>query len=96
MKIKPLGDRLIVDREEEEQTSAGGIVIPDNAREKPSRGRVRAVGPGRVLDNGRRCPPDVREGDLVLFGKYGGTEVKLDGEKLLVLREEDVMAVIES
>ncbi len=96
MKIKPLGDRLIVDREEEEQTSAGGIVIPDNAREKPSRGRVRAVGPGRVLDNGRRCPQDVREGDLVLFGKYGGTEVKLDGEKLLVLREEDVMAVIES
>ena len=96
MKIKPLGDRIIVSREEEEQTSAGGIVIPDNAREKPSKGRVRAVGPGRVLDDGSRRSPDVKEGDLVLFGKYGGTEVKLDGEKLLVLREEDVMAVIES
>ncbi len=96
MKISPLGDRIIVSREEEEQTSAGGIVIPDNAREKPSRGRVRAVGPGRVLEDGARLPPDVREGDLVLFGKYGGTEVKLDGEKLLVLREEDVIAVIES
>ena len=96
MNIRPLGDRIIVSREEEEQTSAGGIVIPDNAREKPSKGRVRAVGPGRVLDDGSRRSPDVKEGDLVLFGKYGGTEVKLDGEKLLVLREEDVMAVIES
>lgn len=96
MKIRPLSDRIMVKREEEEQTSAGGIVIPGNAREKPAQGRVAAVGPGRLLDDGTRQPLDVHEGDLVLFAKYGGNEVKLGEEKFLVLREEDVIAVIES
>ena len=95
MKISPLGGRILVKREEEERTSAGGIVIPDNAREKPAQGRVVSVGPGRLLDDGTRSLLDVHEGDLVLFAKYGGSEVKLGEEKFLVLREEDVMAVIE-
>ena len=95
MKIRPLHDRVIVRREEEERTSAGGIVIPDTAAEKPIRGKVVAVGKGKVLDGGDVRPPDVKKGDKVLFGKYSGTEVKVDGEELLVMREDDLMAVMD-
>jgi chaperonin GroES len=94
MKLRPLHDRVIVKRSEEERTSPGGIVIPDTAAEKPIRGEVLAVGRGKILENGETRPLDVKVGDKVLFGKYSGTEVKLDGEELLVMREEDLMAVI--
>ncbi len=96
MKLRPLHDRVIVKRVEEEKMSAGGIVIPDNAAEKPIRGEVLAVGNGKILENGEKRALDVKAGDKVLFGKYSGTEVKVDGEELLVMREEDFMAVIES
>ena len=95
MKSRPLHDRVIVKRLEEERTSAGGIIIPDSATEKPIQGKVLAVGRGKILENGDVRPLDLKVGDKVLFGKYGGTEVKVDGEDLLVMREEDVMAVIE-
>ena len=95
MKIRPLHDRVIVKRLEEEKTSAGGIIIPDTAAEKPVQGKVVAVGKGKILENGEVRPLDVKVGDKILFGKYGGTEVKVDGEDLLVMREEDVMAIIE-
>lgn len=95
MKIRPLHDRVIVKREEEERKSPGGIVIPDTAAEKPIRGKVIAVGKGKVLEDGKVRPLDVKVGDRILFGKYGGNEVKVDGDELLVLREEDIMAVIE-
>ena len=95
MNIRPLHDRVIVEREEEERTSAGGIVIPDTATEKPIRGKVVATGKGKILDDGKVRPLDVKEGDKVLFGKYSGTEVRVDGEDLLVMREDDLMAVIE-
>ena len=95
MNIRPLQDRVIIRRMEEETTSPGGIVIPDSATEKPIRGEVVAVGKGLVLDNGDVRPLDLKAGDKVLFGKYSGTEVKLDGEDLLVMKEDDVMAVFE-
>ena len=95
MNIRPLQDRVIVRRMEEETTSPGGIVIPDSAAEKPSRGEVVAVGNGLVLDNGEIRPLDLKVGDKVLFGKYSGTEVKVDGEDLLILRESDVLGIIE-
>ena len=95
MRIRPLHDRLVVRRVEEERKSAGGIVIPDTAAEKPIRGEVVAVGNGKILENGDRRPLSVKVGDQVLFGKYSGTEVKLDGEELLVMREDDVMAVFD-
>ena len=95
MKIRPLHDRVIIRRTEEERTSPGGIVIPDTATEKPIKGEVVAVGNGKVLDSGETRPLDLKAGDKVLFGKYSGTEVKVDGEELLVMREDDVMAVIE-
>lgn len=95
MKIRPLHDRLIVRRMEEERTSAGGIVIPDSATEKPIQGKVVAIGKGKLMDNGDVRPLDVKAGDTVLFGKYSGTEVKIDGEELLVMREEDIMGVLE-
>ena len=95
MKIRPLHDRVIVRREDEERTSPGGIVIPDSAAEKPIQGKITAVGKGKILEGGDIRPLDVKVGDRVLFGKYSGTEVKLDGEELLVMREEDIMAVIE-
>jgi chaperonin GroES len=95
MKIRPLHDRVIVKREDEELKSPGGIVIPDTAAEKPIRGKIVAVGKGKILENGQVRPLDLKVGDKILFGKYGGTEVKVDGEDLLVMREEDVMAVIE-
>lgn len=96
MNMRPLHDRVIIKRMEEERTSAGGIVIPDSATEKPSKGEVIAVGNGKVLEDGQTRALDVKVGDKVLFGKYSGTEVKVDGEDLLVMREEDIMAVIES
>lgn len=95
MKIRPLHDRVIVKRLEEERTSPGGIVIPDTAAEKPIQGKIIAVGKGKILEDGNVRPLDVKVGDKILFGKYSGTEVKVDGEDLLVMREEDVMAVIE-
>jgi chaperonin GroES len=95
MKIRPLHDRVIVKRLEEDRTSPGGIVIPDTAAEKPVRGKIVAVGKGKILEDGKVRPLDVKVGDKILFGKYSGTEVKLDGEELVVMREEDVMAVIE-
>ena len=95
MKLRPLHDRVIVKRMEEERLSAGGIVIPDSATEKPIRGEVIAAGNGKILENGEKRELDVQVGDTVLFGKYSGTEVKVDGEELLVMREEDIMAVIE-
>ena len=96
MKIRPLHDRVIVKREEDERKSPGGIVIPDTATEKPIKGKVLAVGKGKILENGEVRPLDVKVGDKVLFGKYSGTEVKMDGDELLVMREEDIMAIIES
>ena len=95
MKIRPLQDRVIVRRMEEEKTSPGGIVLPDSATEKPIKGEVVAVGKGLVQDNGDLRPLDLKVGDQVLFGKYSGTEIKLDGEELLVMKEDDVMAVFE-
>jgi chaperonin GroES len=96
MKIRPLHDRVLVKRLEEDRTSPGGIVIPDTAAEKPIQGNIVAVGKGKILENGHVRPCDVKVGDRILFGKYSGTEVKVEGEELLVMREEDVMAVIES
>jgi chaperonin GroES len=96
MKLKPLGDRLIVKAIEEEATTASGIVLPDTAKEKPQKGKVLAVGDGRYDDDGdKRIPLDVSEGDEVLYSKYGGTEITIDGEELLVLRESDVLAKVE-
>ncbi len=95
MKIRPLHDRVIVRRLEEEKTSPGGIVIPDSATEKPIQGEIIAVGNGKLLDNGEVRGLDVKAGDKILFGKYSGTEVKVDGEELLVMREDDIMGVIE-
>ncbi len=96
MKIRPLHDRVIIKRMEEDTKSPGGIVIPDSATEKPIRGKVVAVGKGKITDSGSVRALDIKKGDKVLFGKYSGTEVKVDGEDLLVMREEDIMAVIEA
>jgi chaperonin GroES len=95
MNLRPLHDRVVVKRMEEERTSPGGIVIPDSATEKPIKGEVLAVGNGKVNDSGKVQALDVKVGDTVLFGKYSGTEVKVDGDDLLVMREDDIMAVIE-
>ena len=96
MKIRPLNDRLLVKRLEEETMTAGGIIIPDSAKEKPAEGEVVAVGPGKVADNGERVALQVKEGDMVLFSKYGGTDVKLDGEDFLIMREEDILGIVEN
>jgi chaperonin GroES len=95
MKIRPLHDRVIVKRLEEDRTSPGGIVIPDTAAEKPVQGKIVAIGKGKILENGQVRPCDIKVGDTILFGKYSGAEVKLEGDELVVMREEDVMAVIE-
>jgi chaperonin GroES len=95
MKLQPLNDRLLIKRLESEEKTAGGLYIPDTAKEKPSKGQVVAVGPGKVDDNGNRIALTVKKGDMVLFNKYAGTEVKLDGIDHLVMREEDVLAIIE-
>lgn len=95
MKLKPLGDRLIVRPVEEEETTASGIVLPETAKEKPQKGQVVAVGDGAIAEDGTRRPLDVSEGDEVLYSKYGGTDITVDGEELLVLRESDVLAKVE-
>jgi chaperonin GroES len=94
-KFRPLHDRLLVQRLDGEEKSRGGIIIPDTAKEKPQQGRVLAVGPGRRDENGELVPLDVRSGDKVLFAKYAGTEIKIDGEDRVILREEDVLAIVE-
>jgi len=96
MNIRPLHDRVIVRRMEEERTSAGGIVIPDSATEKPAQGEIIAIGKGKIAENGDVRPLDVKVGDKVLFGKYSGTEVKVEGEDLLVMKEEDIVGVLEA
>ncbi|MDX1777535.1 MAG: co-chaperone GroES [Thermodesulfobacteriota bacterium] len=95
MKIRPLQDRIIVKRIEEEEKTKGGIIIPDSAKEKPMEGEVIAVGSGKVLDNGTKYAPEVKAGDRVLFGKYSGTEVKIDGVEHLIMREDDILGVVE-
>lgn len=95
MKIRPLNDRLLVQRLEEEEKTSGGIIIPDSAKEKPAEGKVFAVGPGKLNDSGDRVALQVKEGDVVLFSKYGGTDVKIDGEDYLIMREDDILGVIE-
>ena len=95
MKLKPLGDRLIVQAVEEEETTASGLVLPDTAKEKPQKGEVLAVGDGKVDEDGKRIKLDVSKGDEVLYSKYGGTEITVEGEDLLVLRESDVLAIVE-
>ena len=95
MKIRPLHDRLIVKRLEEEEKTKGGIIIPDTAKEKPIEGKVIAVGQGRMNKDGKKIPMDVKKGDRILFAKYAGTEVKIDGEEHLMMREDDVLAIIE-
>ena len=94
MNIRPLHDRVIIRRMEEEKTSPGGIVIPDSATEKPIKGEVVAIGKGKILENGDVRPLDVKVGDTILFGKYSGTEVSVDGEELLVMREDDITAIV--
>ena len=96
MNVRPLHDRIIVLRIEEGEQKIGGIIIPDTAKEKPQQGKVIAAGKGKVKDDGKVVPMDVKKGDLILFGKYGGQEIKLDGEEYLIMREEEVLAVIES
>ena len=95
MKLKPLGDRVVVKPIEQEETTAGGIVLPDTAKEKPQQGEVLAVGTGKLLDNGERVPLEVKVGDKVLYAKYAGTEVKLGDKELLVLKESDILAILE-
>lgn len=95
MKVKPLHDRILVKRLEEKEIKKGGIIIPDTAKEKPQEGEVIAVGPGKVGDDGKRQPMDVKVGDKILFGKYSGSEVKLDDEEFLIMREEDVLCVLQ-
>ncbi len=95
MKIRPLNDRLLVQRLEEEEKTAGGIIIPDSAKEKPAQGKVVAVGPGKLNDAGERVALQVKAGDIILFSKYGGTDVKLDGEDYLIMREDDVLGIVE-
>ena len=95
MKIKPLQDRVIVERLEEETKTAGGIIIPDSAKEKPQQGKILAVGPGKVMENGTKLEMSVKKGDTVLFGKYSGSEVKIDGKEVLIMREDDILGVID-
>jgi chaperonin GroES len=96
MNVRPLHDRLIIQRLEEGEQTIGGIIVPDSAKEKPQRGKVFAVGQGKVRDDGSRQPPDVKDGDTILFGKYSGQEIKIDGLDYLIMREDDVLAIIDS
>ena len=95
MKVRPLHDRVIVKRVEEEEKTKGGIIIPDTAKEKPVEGKVVAVGKGKVLENGKQQPLEVKKGDKILFGKYAGTEIKIEGEEHLIMREDDIIAIVE-
>ena len=94
MNVRPLHDRLIVRRIEEKETVKGGIIIPDTAKEKPQEGEVMAVGNGKILENGTKIPLDVKVGDKILFGKYSGTDIKIDGQEFLILREDEVLAIV--
>ncbi|MBL7177275.1 MAG: co-chaperone GroES [Desulfobacteraceae bacterium] len=95
MKIRPLHDRVIVKRIAEEETTKGGIIIPDTAKEKPAEGKVVAVGDGKILENGKKQPLEVKKGDKVLFGKYAGTDINIEGEEHLIMREEDIIAILD-
>ena len=95
MKLKPLNDRVIVTREEKEQKTAGGIIIPDTAKEKPQEGKIVAAGPGKLDDNGKRIPMEVKKGDRILFSKYAGTEIKIDGVEHIFMKEDDILAVVD-
>jgi chaperonin GroES len=95
MKFRPLSDRVVVRRVKEEEKTSGGIIIPDTAQEKPQEGEIIAVGPGALDDNGKRVAPEVKAGDIVLFGKWSGTEVKIDGEELLIMKESDINGIVE-
>ncbi len=96
MAVRPLGDRILVKREAEEEKTKSGIIIPDAAKEKPSKGKVIAVGKGRILESGKVEPLDLKKGDIVLFGKYAGTEINIDGVEHLIMREEDILAIVEN
>lgn len=96
MKIRPLHDRILVKRLEEKEVSKGGIIIPDTAKEKPIEGEIKATGKGKVLENGEIRPLEVKEGDRILFGKYAGTEIKIEGEEFLMMREDDILGIIEA
>ena len=95
MAVKPLNDRILIKRIEEETKSAGGIIIPDTAKEKPIEGKVVAVGAGKILENGTKLPLEVKKGDKILFGKYAGTDIKVEGEEHLIMREDDIIAIVE-
>ena len=95
MKIRPLNDRVLIIREEEEQKSSGGIIIPDTAKEKPQRGKVIAAGPGKMGEDGKRVPLEVKAGDRILFGKYAGTDIKLDGVEHVFMKEDDILSIVE-
>lgn len=95
VKVRPLGDKVLIKRLESESTTAGGIVLPESAKEKPRRGRVQAVGDGKLLDTGERSKPQVKKGDEVLFSSYAGTEIKLDGEEFIIMDESDILAILE-
>ena len=95
MKIRPLDDRVVVKPLEAEEKTAGGIVIPDSAKEKPAKGKVISVGPGRILDNGERAPLSVKKNDVVVYSKYAGNDVKIDGEEIVIMRESDILGIIE-
>jgi chaperonin GroES len=95
MKLRPLQDRILVQRVKEEEKTKGGIIIPDTAKEKPAEGKVVSVGKGKLDENGKRIAPEVKKGDRILFGKYSGTEVKIEGEEYLIMREEDVLGIID-
>jgi chaperonin GroES len=95
MKIRPLNDRVLVIREEEEQKTVGGIIIPDTAKEKPQRGKIVAAGPGKMGEDGKRIPLEIKEGDRILFSKYAGTEIKLDGVEHVFMREDDILSIVE-
>jgi chaperonin GroES len=95
MKIRPLNDRVLIIREEEEQKSAGGIIIPDTAKEKPQRGKIVAAGPGKMGEDGKRVPLEVKEGDRILFAKYAGTDIKLDGVEHVFMKEDDILSIVE-
>lgn len=95
MKLKPIGDKIVVEPEKEEEVTKSGIVLPDTAKEKPQKGKVIAVGPGKILDNGERGPMEIKEGDTVIYSKYAGTEVKIDDKEYLILSQRDILAIVE-
>ncbi len=95
MKLKPIGDKIIVEPEEEEEKTKSGIVLPDTAKEKPQKGKVIAVGPGKILDNGQRSPMEIKEGDIVIYSKYAGTEIKIEDKEYLIVSDRDILAVLE-